>query len=58
MTISSTFLKSPLNFPSNNIKSPTKFDTFKEKSGVQFEQPERQFERTVRDKIDCKTLLE
>jgi len=57
MSVSSTFLEYSLNFRSNNLKNTTKFSTFKEKNGDRFELSEIQFERTVRDKIACKTDL-
>jgi len=34
MTVLSTFLESPLNFLSNNLKIAIKFDTYRKKSGV------------------------
>jgi len=55
MTILSTFLESSLNFPSNNPKKTKKFGTVAEKTGVKFELSETQFQKTVRDKIACKT---
>jgi len=57
MTILGKFLEFSLNFLSNNLKN-TKFGTVREKRDVsKFELPETQFERTVKDKIACKTYL-
>jgi len=37
MTVLSTFLRSPLNFLSNNLKNTTKFGTVRKKSAVKLE---------------------
>jgi len=58
MTVLSTFLESPLNFLSNNLKKTKNVGTVKKKVGSKFELTETQFEKTVRDKIVCKTYLE
>jgi len=59
MTVLSIFLKSSLNFLSNNLKkNTTKFCTVREKTVSQFELTETQFERTVSDKIASQTFLE
>jgi len=56
MTILSTFLESSLNFLSNDIKQHYKVNYSQcRKILLKFELSERQFERTVRDKIACKT---
>jgi len=55
MTVLRTFLDSLLNFLSNNQENITKFSTVRQKSGVKFELPETQFEKTVSDKIVSKT---
>jgi len=58
VTVFSTFLKSSLNFLSNNLKKTVeKLVQWKREAVSQFELPETQFERTVRDKIACKTHL-
>jgi len=58
MTVLSTFLKSSLNFLSNNLKNTTKFGKKKKvrKAVSKFELTETQFERRVRIKIACKPL--
>jgi len=59
MTLLSTFSESPLNFLSNNLKKHFKNLVQSERNAVsKFQLPERLFERTVRDKIACKTHLE
>jgi len=54
MTVLSTFLESPLNFLSNDIKTSTKFDTIRKKTVSKLELEEEQGERTVKHKITCK----
>jgi len=59
MTILSTFLVSSLNFLSNDTKKNLKTWYSQEKKvSSKFEQSERQFGKTVRDKITHKTHLE
>jgi len=59
VTVLSTFLESLLNFLSNNLKkTPQNLVQSEWKAVLKFELTETQFERTVRDKIDCKTQLE
>jgi len=59
MTVLNTFLEFSLNSLFNNIKKPVKNLVQSGKKVVsKFELPETQFERTVGDKIACKTHLE
>jgi len=59
MTVLSTFLKSSLNFLSNNMKKTLQnLVQAGRKAASKFEMPGIQFERTVRDKIHYKTHLE
>jgi len=59
MSVSSTFLETLINFLSSNIKKPLQNQV---KSRIKvvsnYKLLETQFERTVRDKIACKTHLE
>jgi len=58
MSVLSTFLESSLNFLSNNIKKTLQNLVQSERKVVsKFELPEAQFERTIRDKVACKTHL-
>jgi len=58
ITVLSTFLKSALNFLSNNLKKTLQNWVQSERKTVsKFKLPETQFERIVRDKIACKTHL-
>jgi len=54
MTVLSTFLKFSLKFLSNNLKKPLQSGR---KTVSNFELPETQFEKTVRDKIASKSHL-
>jgi len=59
ITVLSTFLESSLNFLSNNLKKHYKIRYNQGKKALsKFELPRKQFERTVRYKIACKTNLE
>jgi len=58
MFVLSTFLESLLSFLSNNIKKHYKIWQSGSRAVSKFELSETQFERTVRDKITCKTHLE
>jgi len=58
MTVLSTFLESSFNFLSNNLKKLLKIWYSQGEKVSKLELPETQFERTVRDKIDCKSHLE
>jgi len=58
MTVLSTFLDSPLNFLSNNLKKHHKIMYSSGRKVVsKFQLTETQYEKTVRDKIACKTHL-
>jgi len=59
MTVLITFLESSLNFLSNNLKKPLHYLVqSKRKTVSKFELKETQFEKTVEDKIACKSDLE
>jgi len=59
MIILSTFLESFLNSLSNNLKKTLQNLVQSVKKAIRnFELPETQFDRTVRDKIVCKPHLE
>jgi len=59
MSVLSTFLESSLNFLSNNLEKHYKIWYIqREKLVSKFKLSEIQFERTVSDKIVCKTHLE
>jgi len=59
MIVLSTFLESFLNSLSNNIKKTLQhFVQSVRKAMSNFELPETQFDRTVREKIVCKPHLE
>jgi len=58
MTNLSTFLESSLNFLSKKVKTVNYLLQPRQKVVSKFELTKTQFERTVRDKIICKTHLE
>jgi len=59
MTVLSTFLEFSLNFLFNNFKKTLNNLVQSERKAVsKFELPESQFDRTVKDKIVCKSHLE
>jgi len=58
MTVLSTFLESSSNFPSNNLKKIKNLVQSRTKAVSKFELSETQFQKTVRNKIVCKTDLE
>jgi len=58
MAVLSTFLESSLNFPFEDIKNTKNRVQSGKKTVLKFELSETQFEKTVRDKIACKTHLE
>jgi len=59
MFVLSPVLGSSLNFLSDNLKKTLKNLVQSERKPMsKFEMPETQFEKTVRDKIICKTHLE
>jgi len=58
LTVLSTFLESSLNFLFNNLtKTVQKLIQSERKAVSKVKLPKTQFERTVRDKIACKTYL-
>jgi len=58
MTVLRTFLEFSLNFLSNNLETLQNLVQTGRKAGSKFELPVIQFERTVREKIACKTHLQ
>jgi len=59
MAVLSTFLESSLNFLFDNLKKTLhNLVQSGRKTVLKFELPKTQFEKTLRDKIACKTLLE